>query len=57
MARKRAQAQITAYVDLPTKKQIEAIANRDRRSVSVTLQMIIEKFLHDGGNSLGKTVS
>jgi len=52
MARRRTLAQLSAYVDLPTKKQIEAIANRDRRSVSVTLQMIIEKFLNDGDRSL-----
>jgi hypothetical protein len=57
MARKtRNREQISAYVDLSLKKEVEAIASRERRSVSDVIQMIIEKFLKDGG-SFRPTVS
>jgi hypothetical protein len=57
MARKtKNRDQVSAYVDLDTKKQIEAIAERERRSVSDTLYIVIEKWLKDGG-SLPRIVS
>ncbi len=49
MAQKTKPVQISAYVDPNLKKQVIGVAERERRSLSVVIVMIIEKFMHDGG--------
>jgi hypothetical protein len=50
MAQKQKPVQISAYVDPALKKQLTAVAGRERRSVLDTIEIILEKFLHDGGS-------
>jgi hypothetical protein len=43
-------AQVSSYVEPVLKQKVEALAKKERRSVSEIMSMILEEFFQDGGS-------